>query len=157
MSDRRSRSTVSVMTSETWTSRDLPVLRAIVDHYEETGESNIRPWDLQQRTGFDEETVQKALRTLNRQPYFEDAEEIGGGDIWAVGPPTADALRVVGQWPSPETLLSRLIDELQRASMDDEIPPEERTKLARTAAFLKTTGWKIAIGALGGAGGNLLT
>ncbi len=145
------------MTAETWTSRDLPVLRAVVDHYEETGESDIRPWDLQQRTGFDEETVQKALRALNRQPYFENAMEIDTGDIWALGPPTADALRVVGQWPSPETLLTRLIDEFQRAASDDEIPPEERTKIERTVAFLKTTGWQLAISALGGAGGNLLS
>jgi hypothetical protein len=54
-------------------------------------------------------------------------------------------------------LLARLIDELQRAARDDEVPQEERSKFERTAAFLKTTGWQIAISALGGAGGNLLS
>jgi hypothetical protein len=54
-------------------------------------------------------------------------------------------------------LLARLIDELQRAARDDEVPQEERSKFERTATFLKTTGWQIAISALGGAGGNLLS
>lgn len=145
------------MTVETWTTRDLPVLRAIVDLYEEDEDDGaIRPWAIQQRTGFDEVTVQKALRALNRQPYFDDAEIIGSGEIWMVGAPTAEALRVVGQWPSPEVLLNRLIAELQRAAEDDVLPDEERSKLKRTAAFLRTSAWQVALNALGGAGGNIL-
>ena len=145
------------MTPETWTNRDLPVLRAIVEHYEETGEDVIQPWDLQQRTGFDEPTVQKALRVLNRVPYFERAYAINGGEIVDVGPPTADALRIVGQWPSPDTLLTRLIDELKRAADEDDVSDEDRTTIQRTVAFLRTTGWQLAVGALSGAGGNMLS
>jgi hypothetical protein len=145
------------MTSDTWTNRDLPVLRAIVDLYEEEeDEGGIQPWEIQQRTGFDEETVRKALRALNRQPYFQDVQVIGSGEIWMVGPPTAEALRVVGQWPSPEVLLDRLIAELQRAAENDDLPEEERSKLKRTAAFLRTSAWQLALNALGGAGGNMI-
>ncbi|TDK86065.1 hypothetical protein EI067_30365 [Mycobacterium paragordonae] len=145
------------MTTETWTTRDLPVLRAIVDIYEEEeDESGIEPWEIRRRTGFDEATVRKALRALNRQPYFEDAQVISSGEIWMVGAPTAEALRLVGQWPSPETLLNRLIADLQLASDNEDLPDEERGKLRRTAAFLKTSAWQLAINALGGAGGNLI-
>lgn len=144
------------MTLDTWTTRDLPVLRAVVDLYEEQEEDEIGLWEIQQRSGFDEATVQRALRALNRQPYFEDAEVIGNGEIWRVGAPTAEALRAVGQWPSPEVLLNRLIAELQRAAEDEELPDEERSKLKRTAAFLGTSAWQLALNALSGAGGNLI-
>ena len=145
------------MTSDTWTNRDLPVLRAIVDLFEEEeDDGGIKPWDIQQRTRFDEETVRKALRSLNRQPYFEDAQVISSGEIWMVGAPTAEALRVAGQWPSPEVLLNRLIAELQRASEDEDVPEEERSKLKQIAAFLGTSAWQLALSALGGAGGNII-
>lgn len=145
------------MTTETWTIRDLPVLRAIVDLHEEVGDADeIGLWEIQQRSGFDEETVQKALRALNRQPYFDDAQVIDSGAIWAVGAPTAEALRVVGQWSSPETLLNRLIAELQQAAENEDLADEERGKLKRTAAFLGTSAWQLALNALGGAGGNLI-
>jgi hypothetical protein len=146
------------MTEDTWTTRDLPVLRAIVDLFEEEeDEGGIQPWQIQQRSGFDEATVQKALRTLNRQPYFEDAQVIANGEIWMVGAPTAEALRVVGQWPSPEALLNRLIAELQHAAEDEGLPDEERSKLKQTAAFLGTTAWQLALNAMGGVGGNMIT
>lgn len=145
------------MTTDTWSSRDLPVLRAIVELYEdEEDEGGIQPWEIQQRTGFDEVTVRKALRALNRQPYFEDAQVIADGEIWMVGPPTAQALRVVGQWPTPEVQLNRLIAELERAAADEALPNEERSTLKRTAAFLGTSAWQLALNALGGAGGNII-
>jgi hypothetical protein len=146
------------MTEDTWTTRDLPVLRAIVDLFEEEeDEGGIQPWEIQRRSGFDEATVRKALRMLNRQPYFEDAQVIANGEIWMVGAPTAEALRVVGQWPSPEVLLNRLIAELQRAAEDEGLPDEERTKLRQTAAFLGTAAWQLALNVLGGVGGNMIT
>jgi hypothetical protein len=147
------------MTSDTWTNRDLPVLRAIVDLWEEQDEDEggIEPWEIARRTGLDKETVRKALRTLNLQPYFEDAQVVGSGDIWMVGAPTADALRIVGQWPSPEVLLNRLIAELQQAAERDDLPEEERSKLKRTAIFLRTSAWQIALNALGSASGTIIT
>jgi hypothetical protein len=49
----------------------FPVLRAIIDEFEETNETPIGPWELQQRTGFDDETVQKALQAkVTRSSYL---------------------------------------------------------------------------------------
>jgi hypothetical protein len=48
------------MTEDTWTTGDLPVLRAVVDMYERTGQYITEASDIQAETGFDEETRQPA-------------------------------------------------------------------------------------------------
>jgi hypothetical protein len=145
------------MTQDTWSERDLPVLRAVVDIYEQTGRKVIRLGELAKATGFDEDTVTRAARVLNREPYFELKGEFFGGGFIGVGAPTSDALRTAGQWPSAETMLERLISALELSSDDDELPDEERTKRKRAAAWLRTTMYQVAVNALGGAGGNLIT
>ena len=146
------------MTSDTWTNRDLPVLRAIVDLFEEEeDEGGIQPWEIQQRTGFDEYTVRKALRALNRRPYFEDSQVIGSGEIWMVGPPTAEALRVAGQWPSPEAQLERLIAAFEAVAADESRPEEERSRAKQVGLWLAGALSQVAIGALGGAGGDMIS
>lgn len=140
---------------DTWTNRDLPVLRAAVEIYDRTG-SFVQPHEIVDASAFDHATVQRALRALCREPYFE-SEETDFDGIAAVGPPTGAALRVAGQWPSPENQLERLIDALQAAADDDSRPEEERSRFRQAAAWLGTTASAIAIGALGGAGGNMLT
>lgn len=151
------RAILTRMNDDTWTDRDLPVLSAAVEIYEETGRRALRPRQIESATGFDGETVQRALRALMREPYFEKSEGAFGGQILMVGPPTSAALRVAGQWPSPETQLERLIAALQTAADDDSRPDEERSRFRQAAAWLGTTASAIAIGALGGAGGNLMT
>jgi predicted nucleic acid-binding protein len=48
------------MTDETWSSRDLPVLRAVVDICEESGTYLTRATAVERRTDLDTETVQRA-------------------------------------------------------------------------------------------------
>lgn len=140
---------------DTWTSRDLPVLRAAVQHYDEF---DLPPSAEQigAQCGLDDDTVQRALKALYREPYFEKGI-VGGGDIRFVGKPTGAAQRVAGMWPSPATQLERLIDALQAAADDPARPDDERSRFRQAAAWLGTTASAIAIGALGGAGGNMLT
>jgi len=117
------------MSGDTWNTRDLPVLQAVVDIYEDSGTYLTRATAIERRTGLDPDTVQRALRRLNSQPsFFEKVVEASGGQIVMVGPPTADALRVAGAWPSPEQLLQRLINALETAADDDARGPEERSK-----------------------------
>ncbi|CCK64165.1 hypothetical protein [Mycobacterium canetti] len=145
------------MTEDTWTTRDLPVLRAVVDIYDRTGRSSIRPRDIEAVVGFDEDTLQRALRALNTEPFFEKVTEAYGGHILMVGPPTGDALRVAGAWPSPENLLERLIAALENAASDETREPGERSKFKQAAGWLGSFASQVAIGALGGAGGNVLS
>ena len=42
--------------ADTWESRDLPVLKAAVEIYEESGR-RLRPSAIEKATGFDKETV----------------------------------------------------------------------------------------------------
>ena len=143
--------------ADTWTSRDLPVLKAIVDIYEEVGMPAITPDQIQQRVGFDDETVYRALRALETEPYFGGAQRDMAGDILVIGPPTSKALRVVGNWPSPEAMLERLVGALEAAGDDPGRTPEERSKFKQAASWLGSFASQVAIGALGGAGGNIIS
>jgi hypothetical protein len=92
-----------------------------------------------------------------RAVFFEKVVDASGGQIIMVGPPTADALRVAGAWPSPKQLLQRLISALETAADDETRAAEERTKFRQAAAYLGSFATQVAIGALGGAGGNILS
>jgi len=81
---------------DTWTNRDLPVLKAVVGIYEATGKTMIRPGEIAAKAGFDQETTERALRALYREPYLEPRTHSYSGGFIAVGPPTGDALRVAG-------------------------------------------------------------
>ena len=144
------------MTEDTWTTRDLPVLRAVVDIYERTGDT-VDADEIEAQVGLDKDTVQRALRALNTEPFFKDLTEVLQGEIFAIGAPTGHALRVAGQWPSPENLLERLIAALENAANDEQREPEERSKLKQTATVLGSLATQLAITALGGAAGNVLS
>lgn len=143
------------MTTTTWESRDLPVLKAAVELYEENGDGP-RATDIEARTGFDEETVQRALRALYTEPYFEEGRDSGNGGIIWVGAPTSAALRVAGQWPTPENQVERLIAAFQAVAADESRPEEERSRATKIGLWLTGALQQVAIGALGGAGGNLI-
>jgi len=142
---------------DTWTNRDLPVLKAVVEIYDATGRTMIRPGDIAAKAGFDQETTERAIRALYREPYLEEGTSSWGGQYVAVGPPTGEALRVAGQWPTPENLLERLIAALDAAGDDENLAEPERSKLKQIALGLRGFAYHVAIGALGGAGGHMLS
>lgn len=142
--------------ADTWELRDLPVLKAVVDLYEEKGRGP-RVTAIEARTGFDHDTVQRALRALYTEPYFEEGSGAFGAGLIMVGKPTSAALRVAGQWPTPETQVERLIAAFQAAADDESRPEEERSRASQVGLWLAGALSQVAIGALGGAGGNMLT
>ncbi|GAT08067.1 hypothetical protein H7I77_13400 [Mycolicibacterium novocastrense] len=144
------------MIADTWTTRDLPVLRAAVEIYDRTGR-NPSAAELGAACEFDEDTVQRALRALYREPFFEKGMDTWGGGILAVGPPTSAALRIAGQWPTPEGQLDRLIAAFEAVAADDSRTDEERSRAAKIGLWLSGALQQVAIGALGGAGGNMLS
>lgn len=144
------------MTEDTWNNRDLPVLKAAVELFDKTG--HVRADAIERALEFDSETVQRAIRALYTEPYFQpsDATSWGGHRI-LVGDPTSDAYRIAGKWPTPENLLERLVAALEAASEDEDVPEPERGKAKQAALWLGDTLSKIAVGALGGAGGHILS
>jgi hypothetical protein len=144
---------------DTWTSRDLPVLKAVVQIYEDTGRPMIPVTDIQQAVGFDKDTMRRAIQALYTErtdPFFEEPGGSWSGGVIRVGAPTGRALRVAGQWPTPENIVERLIAAFEAVAEDETRDEPERSKAKQTALWLGDTLSKIAIGALGGAGGHML-
>lgn len=81
---------------ETRGNRDLPVLTAIVAGYDDTGRA-LRASDIEDVTGFDSDTVQKALRALREvePPFVTKMDGAWGGEILLVGAPTARHARSI--------------------------------------------------------------
>lgn len=144
------------MELDIWTNRDLPVLKAAVELREENGHAP-RATATERATGFDQDTVQRALRNLYTEPYFDGGNRASGKYVVSVGTPTSAALRVVGRWPTPEGLLDRLLAALAEAAEDGERPDEERSRFKKAASAFGGVVPQVAINALGEAGGNFLT
>ncbi|WP_205874434.1 hypothetical protein [Mycobacterium camsae] len=141
---------------DTWANRDLPVLQAVVQIYEETGRHLTRARDIARKTGFDEDTTQRALRALQTVPFFEKGPTAMGGQVIAVGPPIGTAYQVAGAWPTPESMVERLIAAFEAAANDEQLDEPERTRARKILDGLLSGGSKIAIAALGSAGGHAL-
>jgi hypothetical protein len=142
---------------DTWTNRDLPVLRTAVEIYDKGERANIRVSDIQRAVGFDKDDIQRALRALHREPYFdEEGSSEGQTGFTFVGAPTGEALRVAGQWPTPESMVERLIAAFEAAANDEDLDEPDRTRAQKIRDGLLSGGSKIAIAALGGAGGHML-
>jgi hypothetical protein len=145
---------------DSWTSRDLPVLKAAVDIFEDDDEDNIEPGDIARRTGLNRGDVQRAVRALYKHPYLD--QHSGGmmnanGDIMYVGEPTGDGFRAAENWPSPEGIVGRLVAALEQAAEDETRPQEERSRLKMAALTIGGAAYQVALGVLGNAGGNFLS
>jgi hypothetical protein len=134
---------------------DLPVLNAAVDLFEEEGRGP-RASVIEAQAGFDDETVQRALWALHRETYFDRGLE-GDDQIVVVGKPTGSALRVAGTWLAPEVQLNRLIVMFTAAAEDKSRAEEDRNRFKQAGLWLTGALSQVAIGALGGVGGNLMS
>ena len=121
------------LVQDTWSSRDLPVLDATVALLEQSFMVTVT--DIAERTGFEPADVAAALETLD-PGYVDFRKTTTGGDprFWYVYKATPAARRVVGQWPTAETLVGRLTEELTAAAAREQDP--ERQSLLTYAARL---------------------
>jgi hypothetical protein len=129
---------------DTWVSRDLPVLDAVVRLLDE-GAWEVTVADLAAETGLDPKAVDRALEAL-QGPYVVEYERLATGgipDLWSVTEVTAAARRVVGQWPTAESLAARLAEAFSEAA-DEEKDPERKSRLRQLASFLGETGKDLA-------------
>ncbi|MGH3205227.1 MAG: hypothetical protein ACRDP5_24730 [Streptosporangiaceae bacterium] len=129
---------------DTWVSRDLPVLDAVVRVLDD-GAFRVSVADVVGETSFDPEVVDRAL-TAPDGPYVTDYTQFATGGIpdnWYVTGVTAEARRVVGQWPTAESLAVRLAEAFSRAA-DEEKDPELKNRLRQLASFLGDTGKDLA-------------
>jgi hypothetical protein len=104
---------------DTWAARDLPVLNATVALLEDSYLVTVA--DIATRTGLHEPDVARALEALD-PGYVDFRKTTTGGDpkFWYVLKVTPDARRVVGQWPTAQTLVDQLAAEVSTQARAEE-------------------------------------
>jgi hypothetical protein len=116
---------------ETWTSRDLPVLDAIAQLLDESP-GGIFGSRVVERTGMDPADVERAVFALSPDYVIlgrQLTEEGGIGTQYLDGV-TAEARRVVGQWPTGESLVDQLAAGIEQAAEKVDDPEQKRRLLA---------------------------
>ena len=129
---------------DTWASRDLPVLDAVVSQVDELLPAGDVPEaiDIADATGLEIPEVATALSALAGD-YIElhKALELSG---WFITSVTPAARRAVGQWPTGENLIDRLAAGISQAA-EEESDPEQKRQLKGVARELGGAAKAIAI------------
>jgi len=130
----------------TWEPRDLPILDAVVRYFDEHPQGVIlRCEEVANLAGRDATDVHRALKTLE-PTYVRLASGLGSPSVRGV---TNQARRVVGQWPSPEVWVERLVQALREAA-EREPDPERQGRLRAMAEGLGGFARDVAVGVLSG-------
>lgn len=130
---------------DTWVARDLPVLDATVGLLEQSYMVTVT--DIAARTGLDAAQVARALEALD-PVYVDFRKTTTGGDprFWYVFKVTPEARRAVGQWPTPESLVSAFAEQLYAAS-HQATEDQRQTLLAYAARLIGDTVRDLAVAA----------
>ncbi|MFI6249029.1 hypothetical protein [Streptomyces sp. NPDC051016] len=117
----------------TWTTRDLPVLQAIVEFLDEKiGFETPELSDISERTGIAVDDVGRAAQALKSDGLIELRTSVGECGSWDVLGVSGDARRLVGQWPTAEQFVDAVAQQLQQAA-DAETDQEARSGLRELA------------------------
>ncbi len=132
---------------DTWVSRELPVLDATVSLLEESYMVTVS--DIAARTGFETTTVARALEALDPD-YVDFRKTTTGGDptFWYVLKVTPQARSAVGQWPTPDSFVTKLSAELSAAA-SQESDAERKSLLSYAARLIGDTLREAAVRAAG--------
>lgn len=128
---------------ETWTNRDFPVLKALVELADDL--DLIQADDVVRRVDLSRADVVKAMRALaNNTPSYFVGFQYGNAENPLLQSVTGYARRAVDVWPNPETVTVALLEALQR-QIDSMPEDEEKTKAKRALDWLRTTGEAVLI------------
>jgi hypothetical protein len=127
-----------------WETRDLPVLRAIVELCEELGNSpGVNVHQIADRAGLREGEVNHSLALLHRSdPRY--IVSFNGGYLFG---PTERAYRELGLWPSADILVDRLLSALEQIAANG-TTLDERSAARKVLDALPSIGRDILIGAI---------
>lgn len=127
---------------DTWTRIDLPVLAAAIQYIEDHDYGSLpQAYDLAPALGLDADEIGKAIKRLDGV-YVEMFGTMGGLSSNGVKEIYPEGRRAVGQWPSPEGVADKLIQELQDAA-DREVDPVRKSRLKAAGAALADVGVKV--------------
>jgi hypothetical protein len=143
-SDRLKGSTVE----DTWTSRDLPVLDAVVTLLDRPGSIMATVREIAELTGMEQADIVRALDALDG-PYVEFEQFATGGNPgpWRVRRVSSAARREVGQWPTAESMAERLAEAF-RAAAEREPDETKRGRLRQIAEAVGGTFKEFTIGVM---------
>jgi hypothetical protein len=129
--------------ADTWDSRDLPALRAIVQLFDASEYNDVRPEEIERESGLTNAQVNRAAVALHDDGLIE-MTSAGPGELLWVTKVSGEARRMVGAWPTAESGVDRLVAALEQIAQntDDE---EDRTRLQQFAGFLKTGGKQVGL------------
>jgi hypothetical protein len=132
---------------DTWATRELPVLNATVSLLEDSYMVTVS--DIADRTGLEAPVVARSLEALD-PAYLDFRKTETGGDptFWYVLKVTPQARRAVGQWPTPDSLVTRLAEELSVAAAQEE-DTERKGLLSYAARLIGDTLREAAVRAAG--------
>jgi len=145
-----------VAVTPTWFDRDLPVLEATIQLFEEMGHPGVvQVAQIAERTRIEPPAVFAALVAM--QDEYVTLRMVMGGDPnpQMVSGVTADARRAVGQWPSIDTFSDRLVAALRDAA-DNESDPVKKNKLRSATDAVTGMGRDIIVGVVTAAASGAL-
>jgi len=134
----------------TWEPRDLPVLDVAVRYFDENPRGVMLSCkEVADLAGLDPTDAYRALKVLE-PTYVRLVEGLGHGPTSSsVRGVTDQARRAVGQWPSPDVWVDRLVEALREAA-ELEPDPERRGRLRAMAEGLGGFARDVAVGVLSG-------
>jgi hypothetical protein len=128
---------------DTWAVRDVPVLSAVVELLDHSYMVTVS--DVAEKTGLDLAEVARSLDSMD--PTFVDFRKTEtGGDprFWYVNRVTPEARQAVGQWPTAEGLVDRLVKAFGDAA-DHEEDAERHYQLRQAAGLIGETVRDVAV------------
>ena len=128
---------------DTWAVRDVPVLSAVVELLDHSYMVTVS--DVAEKTGLDLAEVSRSLDSMD--PTFVDFRKTEtGGDprFWYVNRVTPEARQAIGQWPTAESLVDRLVKAFSEAA-DHEEDAERHYQLRQVAGLLGETVRDVAV------------
>lgn len=133
---------------ETWQPRDLPVLRAIVEAFDDPERYRMSHEEIEEATRLDSDDVKRALRALwEAEPAYLKATRAGQVTYPLVILGVTERARVAaGQWLKPENLVDAMAKAFEKAAESAE--PKERSRLQRAAETLRGAAREVAIRAI---------
>lgn len=118
----------------TWASRDLPVLDAMVKYLDDSvGALYPELRDIAGLTSLELNEVGKAALALESDHLIQLEKGMGGAASWHVTAVSGEARRLVGQWPTAEQFVDEVARRLRDAA-NEEPDPERRGRLRELAS-----------------------
>jgi hypothetical protein len=124
----------------------LPVLRAIVEFFDDPDQYQLRIPELTRLCGLPEQDVQRALRALDgASPPYLGATTTPAQLTYPIiiTGVTERARRAVGQWPTAELLVDQISQGIAQAA-DRETDPQKKHRLREAAVVVGETARDVA-------------